>query len=469
MFSVILVILQSIFLGFGGESTPAPKKKPNIVLILADDLGWHDLGCYGNTYYETPNIDRLAAKGMRFTNAYAAAPVCSPSRVAILTGKHPARVRLTDFLVNNRKDTASPILSAAYIHRLPAEETTLAEALKQQGYVTGVAGKWHLGGSNKTENSDPRAQGFDFQRIISGGSTVYFYPQWLKTGHNEFTGAREGDYMTEKITEAGVEFIEANQDKPFFLYMPQFAVHIPLQARREKVEKYRSKPNPKPGLYDPTYAAMVESLDESVGAIVKKLEELKLLDNTIILFASDNGGLVIPEAGPQPTTNVPLREGKGHLYEGGIRIPLIMHWPQLIEAGRVSEGVVTNTDYFPTLMQLVAGEKKSATAVDGKSFLPLLKNKKFTRGPVYWHYPHFSNQGGRPSSAVRMGDYKLIEFYETGKVELYNLKEDTGETTDLSATLPDKTAALRKLLIEWRIEVDATMPGQNPAHQTQQP
>ena len=439
-------------------------RPPNFVLILVDDLGWRDVGCNGSTFYETPNIDRLAASGRRFTDGYAACPVCSPTRASILTGKYPARLHLTDWLPGRADRPSQKLLRPKFLQHLPLEEVTLAEALKPLGYVSASIGKWHLGGPDYS----PEKQGFDLNvgGCDKGSPPSYFFPYKNRTfslpGLEE---GREGEYLTDRLTDEAEKFLQKNRDRPFFLYLAHYAVHIPLQAKKDVVAKYRAKVKPGQGQDNPLYAAMVEAVDDSVGRVLKKLEELKVADRTVVIFTSDNGGLSVKEGPNTPSTsNAPLRAGKGYLYEGGIREPLLVRWPGVTKAGSTCDVPVCSVDFYPTVLEM-AGVREGAGAVDGVSLVPLLRQAgEPRRDALYWHYPHYSNQGGRPGGAVRQGQYKLIESYEDGKLELYDLREDVGEANDLARRLPEKTAELHRLLREWRTAVQAQMPSPNPEY-----
>lgn len=436
----------------------AGTKKPNIVFILADDLGYFDLSSYGNKYWKTPSIDKLAAEGMKFTQAYVASPVCSPSRAAILTGRHPARLQITNFLGGNKVDKASPVLPAEWQPWLSGKEITLAELLKKEGYRTGVVGKWHLGSDDSTKAS---AQGFDYDRIISRNGLDY-YNYTITADNREVFEDKGTEYLTDKLTDYAEEFIETNKSEPFFLYMTYSAPHVLIVPRADKLKVHLFTYNKSGNSFNPYYAAMMESLDDGVGRILSKLEALGLDGNTIVLFTSDNGGVGLPELGPTPTNMEPLRAWKGHVYEGGIRVPLLIRWPGSISASAVNGNYITGTDYLPTFLDILG--VKSTHQLDGKSFLSTLKKPdvRFDRGPIFWHYPHFSNQEGRPAGAVRLGDFKLVENYETGALELFNLKDDLSEQKDLSAVLPAKKAELYNLLVKWRKETGASMPQPNP-------
>jgi arylsulfatase A-like enzyme len=441
--------------GQAGKSRP-----PNIVFILADDLGWTDLGCYGSNYYRTPHIDRLAAQGMRFTNAYAACPVCSPTRASILTGKYPARLHLTDFIPGRKQWPTSKLLAAPFLQQLPLEETTTAEMLKPLGYRSASVGKWHLGDAPFT----PEAQGFDLNiaGTFRGAPTSYFGPFDLPG----LKDSRPGEYLTDRLTEEALRFIEMNREHPFFVYLPHFTVHLPLQAKPDIEAKYRAITNPANLQHNPTYAAMIESLDDSVGRIVKRLDELGLTDNTVLFLNSDNGGLMYETTShDNVTSNRPLRAGKGHLYEGGIREPLIVRWPGVVKPGSICDEPVASIDYFPTIREICHIDPKETPVVDGLSLLPLLRNGTGVHhDALYWHYPHYSNQGGPPSGAIRAGNYKLIEFFEDNRLELYDLANDVGERHNLAASEPARTAELHARLVAWRKSVNAVMPQANPAY-----
>ncbi len=447
----LLGVLGVLFAGPGFAAA-----KPNIVFILADDLGWADLGCYGSKYHKTPNIDRFAGTGSRLMQAYAM-PVCSPTRAAIMTGKHPARLGITDWLPGNLDRPDQKLLRPVLPNSLPAAEKTLAAALKAAGYKTGHIGKWHLGG----EGAGPLQRGFDVN--IAGDHTgtalSYFAPYKDRNGRTMpgLENAPDGEYLTDRLTAEAEKFIEANRDQPFFLYFPHYAVHTPLKAKAEIVAKYKAGPLGSQG--NPAYAAMIESLDDSVGRILKKLDDLNLTDNTIVIFASDNGGLSFLENGQQPpTVNAPLREGKGTLYEGGLRVPLIARWPGVTSAGAVIAEPVCAMDYYPTILE--ACGVKDDEKRDGLSFAPALKGQALNRDTLYWHYPHYHN--GEPGAAIRWKDWKLIEFYATGRHELYDLKKDPGESRNLSESQKQVVDDLAAKLAAWRKEVGAKMMTPNP-------
>lgn len=444
-----------------GAMNVAAQEKPNIVFILADDMGYTDLGCYGNPFNETPHIDALAGEGMRFTQAYASSPVCSPSRAGILTGIHPARLHLTNFLVGERKDPASPVVPAPWRKYLPPGETTLAEVFNTRGYACGMVGKWHLG---TADSLLPSAQGFSYERMIARNGLDY-YNYTITSGNQTVFEDTGKNYLTDKLTDYGVEFIREHKNDPFFLYLSYSAPHVLIVPRADKLRKYFFKYEKFEGKYNPNYAAMMESLDDGVGRILSTLEELQLTDNTLVVFTSDNGGVGLPELGPTPTNLEPYRAWKGHVYEGGIRVPMIVRWPQKIAPGTVNENYVVNTDYFPTLLEVLA-IKKDSRHLDGKSMLPTWfdPSAPFDRGQVYWHYPHFSNQLGRPAGAMRDGDFKLVQSYESGQAELYNLAADVGEKNDLSTAQPDKLRSMLRDFGRWQKEARVNMPLPNPAY-----
>jgi len=445
--------------------------RPNVILIVIDDMGWADLGCFGSKLHKTPNIDRLAAGGVRFTQGYAACPVCSPTRAAIMTGKWPGRLHLTDWLPGRGDLPAQRLARPAFRQQLPLEEVTIAELLRDAGYATASIGKWHLGGAG----FGPQQQGFDSNVAgDAGGSPPGYFAPFARTNNAGKTTGRSlvglddapaGSYLTDLLNDATVRFIEQHRDQPFFLYLPHYTVHIPLQAQEELITRYPAGGDFRGQQNNPVYAAMIESLDEGIGRILAKLDELKLAENTIVIFTSDNGGLATLEGPHTPaTSNAPLREGKGFLYEGGIRVPLVIRWPAGIKPGQTTEQVASSVDLLPTLAELCG--IKISHAVDGISLAAVLKGDRATvdRDAIYWHYPHYANQGGRPGGAVRAGDWKLIEFYETGRRELFNLKTDPRESKNLAAQEPARVQQLAALLDNWRRAVGAQMMTPNPGY-----
>ena len=456
-----LIRLSAIVIALAAAHATVAQEKPNVLFILTDDLGYTDLGCYGNPFNETPNIDSLANTGMKFMEAYASAPVCSPSRAGLLTGIHPARHHLTNFLVGTRKDPASPVIPAEWKKYLPSSATTLAEIFHEKGYECGMVGKWHLG---TADSLLPSAQGFSYERIIGKNGLDYY--NYTITSKKKTVFEDHGEhYLTDKLTDYGVDFIRDNGNKPFFLFLSYSAPHVVLVPRGNKLPKYFFKYEKFNGKYNPNYAAMLESLDDGVGRLLHALRETKAADNTLVIFTSDNGGVGLAELGPIPTNLEPLRAWKGHVYEGGIRIPMIVNWPGNVRPGTVNKNYVTNTDYFPTFLEVLRVEN-TRKDLDGKSMLAIWRDPtaSFNRGPVYWHYPHFSNQMGRPAGAMRNGPYKLVESYETGRIELYNLENDVGEQNDLSSIEPTKVKTMLTAFRKWQKEVNANMPLPNPEY-----
>ena len=416
----------------------AQTAKPNIVFIFADDLSPNDLSCYGRKDHATPNLDQLATQGMLFTSAYAAQPICSPSRAALLTGKCPARLHLTNFLPGRADAPTQKLLQPVIEGQLPLEEITIAELLHDAGYVTACIGKWHLGGAG----FGPKEQGFDF--VFAG------QPVTIPT-------AQEGSKGEVGLTAEAEKFLEANKDKPFFLYLPHNSPHIPFSARPEDAAKYA-------GAFNPAYADVVARLDAAVGRIMAKVEALGLAERTIFIFASDHGGLHVLEAPGTPAThNTPFRAGKGFLYEGGLRVPLIVRWPGKVAPG-VNETPVLLTDLMPTMLEWAALNPANVVGpLDGMSLLKLFMGLPQPPRPLFWHFPHYTNQGGRPAGAVREGDWKLVENYEDESVELFDLAKDPGETTNLAAQEKPRAAGLLKKLREWRKRVGAQECVPNPA------
>ncbi len=441
---VLLAAASALPLPVLGE----PAARPNVIFILVDDMGYADVGAYGNPYHRTPHIDRLAAQGMRFTNAYAAAPNCSPTRASILTGKWPARVRVTQYLPGNVLPYAK-LRQAELPDGLPLDETILAQPLKAAGYATASIGKWHLGGGEYL----PERRGFDVG--FGGGWWGHHDHMFAPYGKPPIT-APEGEYLTDRLTAESLAFIEAHRGRPFFLYLPLYAVHGPIEAKKEVMARYGKRWDPS-GRNNTAYAAMVEGVDECVGRIMQRLEELGIEDRTVVFFFSDNGGV------QSRAFNGGLRRGKGWLYEGGIREPLIVKWPGVTEPGSVCDTPVSSVDFYPTILEIAGVDDAPGHAPDGESLVPLLRQEGgLARDALYWHYPHYSNAGSPPCGAIRMGAWKLIEFFEDGRLELYNLLRDPGERHDLSRRLPGRTKALHRKLVEWRKAVEAVMPTTNP-------
>jgi len=405
------------------EPAAADGPPPNIVLVLANDLGVNDLGCYGRAGHRTPHLDRLASEGMRFTSASTAQPISSPSRAALMTGKCPARLNLTDDLPGRPDTPAQKLLQPRIEGFLPLEEVTLPELLKQAGYATGLFGKWHLGGPEHS----PERQGFDVVESPPAN------------------------------TRSSERFIEANRDRPFFCYVPHDNPHIPLAASPDLIEKNRDA-------FNPADAAMIETLDRAVGRLLSKIESLGLADRTIVVFTSDNGGLHVPESSGTPAThNVPFRAGKGFLYEGGLRVPLLVRWPGVVAAGRVCDTPVVLTDLVPTLLEAARiNPAKAVGPLDGVSLSGLFRGEELPDRSLYWHFPHSTNLGGRPAGAIREGNWKLVEQFEDGSLELYDLAADVGETRNLAATEPARAKSMLAELKGWRARVGARMPTPNP-------
>jgi arylsulfatase A-like enzyme len=432
------------------QAAPSGKPRPNFVFFLIDDMGWMDVGCNGSRCYETPNIDRLASQGMRFTNAYAACPVCSPTRASILTGKYPARLHLTDWIPGQTMPYEK-LRRPDFRQELPLEEVTIAEALKPAGYATASIGKWHLG----TEPYYPEHQGFD---VNFGGRHIgqpgsYFYPFKQRP---DVPKVKDNEYITDRLTDEALKFIEANKDRPFFLYLPHYAVHTPLEGKEEEVERFEKKGLPREGQNSAVYAAMIKSVDESVGRVMARLDELGIADNTVVIFMSDNGGLA------RVTSNAPLRSGKGTLYEGGVREPMIVRWPGVVKPGSVCDTPVISVDFFPTILAM-AGVPMTVDNIDGVDLTPLLHGGTApAREALYWHYPHYHAGGATPGGAIREGDYKLIDYYGEERFELYELKADLGEQNDLAEKMPEKARELRRKLHDWLHKVDAQMHTPNP-------
>ena len=445
------VALASLVL-LSADLAVAKTRPPNVIFILVDDLGWTDLGCQGSKFYETPNIDRLAREGMRFTQAYSACTVCSPTRAALLTGRYPARLHLTDWIAGHVRPQAKLKVPDWQMH-LPLAERTTAEAFKDAGYVTASIGKWHLGGPEFY----PDRQGFDVNigGTDRGQPPSYFSPYGIPT----LTEGPKGEFLSDRLTDEALKFIERNQATPFFVYLPHYAVHTPLMGKPEVIAKYQRKADPQNLQHNPTYAALVESVDDSVGRILQTLADLKLADRTVIIFTSDNGGLVQRDI----TSNRPLRAGKGSHYEGGVRVPLLVKWPGVTRPGSVCDAPVITPDFYPTLLEITGLKPRRRQVLDGESIVPLLNQTgALRRDAIYWHYPHYHPGGATPYGAIREGDWKLIETYEDNRVELFNLRDDLAEATDLAARLPEKTQALRQKLHVWRQQVGAQMPTPNP-------
>ena len=462
--------------------------KPNFIFILMDDFGWTDLGCYGSSFYQTPNMDQFCAESMRFTDAYASCPVCSPTRASLLTGKYPATVGITDWIDwgGHLHPARGRVIDVPYLKDLPTGEYSLARALNAGGYQTWHVGKWHLGGPGHL----PEDHGFEVNvggcRAGSPGRGGYFSPWSIPA--LEDADVPEGTYLPDYLTDRAIELIEDRDDRPFFLFFPFYLVHTPIQAKEEKIRKYEARArelglNQDEALEeceffpcehkkdqrvmrrrfqsDPVYAGMVESMDENIGRLLQTLEEQGLTQDTAIFFTSDNGGLATSEG--SPTCNAPLFEGKGWMYEGGTREPLIVRFPGSVEPGSVCTTPVTTPDFYPTMLEIADLDPIPEQHCDGVSILPLLEGgQTLDREAIFWHYPHYGNQGGTPGSSVRAGHYKLIEFFEDNRLELYNLCEDVEENHNLAADQPDVRDQLHDILVAWRASVEAKIPQPNP-------
>lgn len=488
------VILASVMgmlpAGLSASAADAATSRPNLVFILADDLGWRDLGCYGSTFFETPNIDRLASRGLRFTQAYAANPLCSPTRSSILTGLYPARIGITTPVCHLpqevlNKGLISPgrplhrAVEAGSLTRLKTEYVTLAEVMKSAGYATGHFGKWHLG----PEPYSPLQQGFDrdvphWPGPGPGGS--YIAP-WRSSEFH--LPAQSGDNVEDLMAEEAVKFIRANRDRPFYLNYWAFSVHGPYDSKKALIEKYREKAakQPKDALQrHPIYAAMVECLDNSVGRIAQAIEDAGIAEHTVIVFVSDNGGVHFTDRDSHVeksewrdvpiTSNAPLRGGKATIYEGGTREPCIVLWPGVTQAGSTTDSIIQSIDFFPTFVEMfgltVSGEHRP----DGVSFAPALQGKLHDRGPLFCHFPHYmARTEAIPSCYVRVGDFKLIRLFcdnedQTDRFELYNLKDDIGEQVNLADRMPDKVKELNRLIDGFLADTQAVVPRPNPSY-----
>ena len=422
--------------------------RPNVILVLVDDMGWKDLSCQGSDFYQTPHVDRLAASGMRFTSGYAACPVCSPTRAAMLTGQYPARLHLTDWIAGHERPHAK-LRIPDWTKRLPLEQVTIAERLKEAGYATASIGKWHLGGTGLS----PKEQGFD---VNLGGTDKGQPPSYFSHyGIPTLPDGPPGEYLTDREASEAVAFIEANRDRPLFLYLPHHCVHTPLQAKPEVAAKYAAK---RPGIPPKraAYAAMVESVDDALGTILDALDRLGIRNRTAIIFTSDNGGQ------SSITDMKPLRAGKGSAYEGGVRVPLVVSWPGVTVAGSTSDVPVITPDIPATILDLTSVGPAPAQPLDGASLAGVLRGGSLARDAIYWHYPHYHPGGATPSSAVRSGPWRLVHFYEDDRSELYDLAADPGETIDLATKQPDKAAELRGRLDAWLADVGAQLPTPNP-------
>jgi arylsulfatase A-like enzyme len=456
---IIVGFIGAITGGYGAAAVEPPR--PNVIVILADDLGWTDLGCYGSDLYESPHLDRLAVDGMRFTANYSACTVCSPTRGALLTGKYPARLHITDWIPGMPPENPKLIVPD-FTQHLPYEERSIAEVMHDGGYATASIGKWHLGGPEYY----PDRHGFDLN--IAGTDAPqprpgFFAPYDIAT----IEQGPPGEYITDRLGHEAVKFIRRNAERPFFLYLPHFAVHLPIQAKKELVTRFEKEVGRDSRHTNAAYAAMIYSMDETVGLIRDTLEEQGIDDRTIIIFTSDNGGRI-------PTSsNVPLRAGKGSCYEGGVRVPLIVYWPNHTTAGSASDTPVITMDLFPTILEMAGLAHVGVRDVDGVSLAPLLEQSGDIRErSLFWHYPHYQHyqlEGTTPYGAVRRGDHRLIEFYDDHRVELYDLREDVGERNNLAVSSPKLVKSMQDELHAWLHDVDAQMPTPNPNYDLTRP
>jgi arylsulfatase A-like enzyme len=456
-----------------GAAADATRGRMNVVFILADDLGWRDLSGEGSSFYESPNIDRIAAEGMRFTQGYATCQVCSPSRASIMTGKYPARLNITDWIgaaEGSAWNRNTRLLPALYSHHLPHEDVSLAEAFRDAGYRTFFAGKWHLGG----EGSFPEDHGFEFN---VGGHHRGSPPGGFFAPYNnpKMKDGPPGESLPIRLGDETAEFIENHHAEPFLAFLSFYSVHAPLQTTESLWMKYRAKAASRPApdhrfIIDrtspvrqvqdhPIYGGMVEAMDQAVGTVLKTIDRLNLTDNTIVVFTSDNGGVSAGDG--KATSNLPLRGGKGRQWEGGIREPYYIKWPGTTEPGSSCNVLVTGTDFYPTLLEMVGLSPRPQQHVDGVSLVPLLKGRMIEPRPLFWHYPHYGNQGGEPSSIIRDGDWKLIHYHEDRRNELYNIARDPGEQNDLADEESETVSRLSARLKTWLTEVDARFPVPN--------
>ena len=455
-------------MSFGALAAEPPSKPPNIVFILADDLGWTDTGAYGSKYYETPNIDRLATQGMKFTN-YHTCQNCAPTRAALMSGQYGARTGIYTVGTTDRFDWSSrPLRPVDNLRELPSDKITIAQALKRAGYATGIFGKWHL---NEKGACHPSQRGFD-EAITSMGLHFNFETQ-PPVEHPPDA------YLADWLTDKAGDFIRRHKDEPFFLYLPHFGVHVPLQAKEDWIVHFKSKP-PVGGHHDPVYAAMIASVDESVGRVMALLDELKISDNTVVIFSSDNGGVggygsKGIEKGGGITDNAPLRSGKGSLYEGGTRVPFIVRWPGVTKPGSTCGVPAIHVDVYTTFLEIAGAAPPEDYPLDGESLVPLLRDggASLKRGAIYQHFPGYLGGGGNtwrttPVGTIISGDWKLMEFFEDGHLELYNLRDDIGATKNLAKEMPEKAKELHGKMLAWRTEIQAPMPASNSGGEPQE-
>ena len=471
LFSSLRLCVLCIFIT--AVPTLIDAKQTNFLFFLVDDMGWADIGANGSKFHETPNIDRLARSGMRFTQGYAAGSVCSPTRASIMTGRHPVRVDITDWIPGQSNRKTNPLLHPDDLSHLPLAEVTIAEALKEHGYQTFFAGKWHLGNKGQW----PTDQGFDINigGHHRGSPPGGYYSPWSNPA---LKAKQPGEYLTERLTDESVKFLEErDKTSPFLLYLSYYNIHTPIQAYKKHIDHYKAKAakacqdvTPTEPEHDginrtrqdnPALASMVAAVDDSVGVLLDKLTELKLDKNTVIIFFSDNGGLSTL-ARPGPGCNLPLRAGKGWLYEGGVREPTIIRAPDVTQPNSVSHKPMVSMDFFPTMLDLAGLPLQPKLHVDGQSLLPHLKGDDSGQRTFYWHYPHYHGSTWKPGASIRDGDWKLIEFYHYKNFELYNLADDPGERQNLAKAKPTKAKLLRAKLLAWQKQMQAKMPVPNP-------
>lgn len=472
-----LSLLAVTALAGGLFAAETPARLPNVIFLLADDLGWRDTSCYGSRFYETPSVDRLARRGMRFTNAYAANPFCSPTRASILTGQYPGRIRLTVPVCHfkeERKETVMPasagpavrLLTPECFTRFPLDYITIAERFREAGFATAHFGKWHLG----WPPYGPESQGFESN--LPGGSYPGPYPSYFAPYKMDgFPDGPEGEHIDERLTRHAVEFLEKNKDRPFFLNFWLFSVHAPYQAKADLIERYRGRINPGDPQRSATMGGMIHSMDDCIGRVLDAVDRLGLADNTVIVFTSDNGGNMYDYVEETtPTSNDPLRNGKGTIYEGGIRVPLIVAWPGSVEPGSENDAVVSSIDYHPTLLEILGMAPKPGQVIDGVSLAPALKRSgPVPREAIFCHFPHNGAKGAHgPATSVRQGDWKLIRFHCDGpgnadRFELYHLGDDIGEARNLADSMPEKVKELDALIRGHLQATGALVPVPNPA------
>jgi arylsulfatase A-like enzyme len=446
----IIVIIALCVASFAliGRAAEAPlSAKPNIIFMLVDDLGATDLGCFGSSFYQTPNIDRLAHDGLKFTHAYSACTVCSPTRASIISGRYPAELHLTDWIAGHERPKAK-LRIPDWTQRLTHDVPTLPQAMHAAGYATCAIGKWHLG------EDGPEKYGFDVSIANNGkGAPASYFPPYKNPN---LTDGPKGEFLTDRLTAEAEKFIEQNKDHPFFIYFAHYAVHQPIAGKPDVIEKYRKTASASDPQHNPVYAALVESVDDSVGHLRAKLDELKLADHTVIIFASDNGGLTLG----QTTYNLGMRAGKGSAYEGGVRTPAIAYVPGLTQAGVVNTTPVISMDWTATMLELAGA--KSIDQQRGVSLVPIFRGGEIAPRPIFWHYPHYHPGGATPYSAMLDHNWRLIEFFEDNHVELFHLSDDPEEKHDLAATQPAKAAELKATRHAWRDAMGAQLPTENP-------